>query len=61
LEKKIIAYVTIHYLSVHKSLQDIDNTWHKGQAKETGEKLAGLAHDVLKMTPEDIRRIVALK
>jgi len=26
--KKIIAYVTLHYLHVHKSLKTIDDDWH---------------------------------
>ena len=61
LEKKVIAYITTHFLSVHKSLQDIDNTWHKGSHKETGNKLASLGHEIIKMTPEELRELVALK
>lgn len=59
LEKKIIAYLALHFLSVHKTLQDVDNSWHKASYKQTGNQLAALGHQLIKLTSEDIRRLVA--
>ena len=38
LEKKIIAYVTLHFLAVHKWLVDLDDTWHAGDYYQVGWK-----------------------
>jgi hypothetical protein len=46
-EKKIIAYVTLHYFTVHKWLVDCDDTWNAGKYYDTGFKGAGYLHQIL--------------
>ena len=47
LEKKIIAYVTLHYLEVHKWLGDLNNNWKAGKYYEVGFGAATYGHKVL--------------
>ena len=47
LEKKIITYVTTHYLSVHKSLGDWDKEWSSGKYFAVGSDIAKFGHHVL--------------
>jgi len=44
---KLIAYVTLHYLHVHKALKQIDSDWHAGNFKAVGTEGGQLAHDML--------------
>lgn len=46
-EKKLIAYVTLHYLAVHKWLIDCDDAWNSGKYYDTGFKAAGYFHQIL--------------
>jgi len=47
LEKKIIAYVTLHYLEVHKTLGDLNTSWKAGKYYDTGFNAAVFGHKVL--------------
>jgi len=46
IEKKLIAYLTLHYLTVHKWLVDCDDTWNAQKYYETGFKGAGYLHNI---------------
>ena len=54
IEKKIITYVTLHYLTVHKWLGDVDDTWHAGNYYQVGYKGATYAHNVLGLSDEEV-------
>jgi hypothetical protein len=60
IEKKVIAYVTLHYLTVHKWFGDLNTEWKAGKYYQTGFDAAGYGHKVLDLTPEEIRKIIAL-
>ena len=47
IEKKIIAYVTLHYLEVHKWLGDLNNNWKAGKYYQVGFDGATYGHKVL--------------
>lgn len=47
LEKKIIAYVTLHYLEVHKTLGDLNSSWKAAKYYQTGFSAAAFGHKVL--------------
>jgi hypothetical protein len=50
----VIAYVTLHYLEVHRTLGDLNNSWKGGRYFEVGYNGATFGHKVLGLTPEDI-------
>ncbi len=52
LEKKIITYVTLHYLEVHKWLGDLNNNWKGAKYYQTGFDAAGYGHKVLGLSEE---------
>lgn len=54
LEKKIIAYVTLHYLAVHKDLGNANNLWKGGKYYQTGFDLATLGHKVIGISLSEI-------
>lgn len=54
IEKKIITYVTLHYLTVHKWLGDLDDTWHAANYYQVGFKGATYAHNVLGLSVEEL-------
>ncbi len=56
LEKKVIAYVTLHYLTVHKWFGDLNNLWKAGKYYQTGFDGAGYGHKVLGITIADIAK-----
>ena len=58
IEKKVIAYVTLHYLQVHKWFITLNDEWKGAKYYQTGFDGATYAHTVLGITPEDIRRLV---
>jgi len=60
LEKKVIAYVTLHYLTVHKWFGDLNTEWKGGKYYQVGFDGAGYGHKVLNLTPEEIRKLIAL-
>ena len=47
IEKKVISYVTLHYLEVHKSLGEINNDWKGAKYYQAGYSGAVLGHKVL--------------
>lgn len=61
IEKKVIAYVTLHYLSVHKWLGEINDAWKAGKYYDAGQKGATYAHNILGITEEDIRKIISIE
>ena len=61
LEKKIIAYVTLHYLTVHKWLGIANDDWKAKKYYDAGKELQKDAHEILKITPEDIRQIISVE
>jgi len=46
-EKKVITYVTLHYLAVHKWLGDVDSDWHAGKYYQVGWKGGEEGHLIL--------------
>jgi len=52
IEKKVIAYVTLHYLTVHKWLVDVDDTWHAANYYQVGFKGATYGHSILGLSEE---------
>jgi hypothetical protein len=49
IEKKIITYVTLHYLAVHKWLGDVDSDWHAAKYFQVGQKAGEEGHLMLGM------------
>jgi len=52
IEKKVITYVTLHYLTVHKWLVDVDDTWHAANYYQVGFKGATYGHNILGLSEE---------
>jgi hypothetical protein len=52
IEKKVIAYVTLHYLEVHKWLGDLNNNWKAGKPYQVGYDAGTYGHKVLGMIGE---------
>jgi CRISPR/Cas system-associated endonuclease Cas3-HD len=57
LEKKIIAYVTLHYLEVHGWFGSLNNNWKAGKAYQVGFDGASYGHKVLGITPTDVAKL----
>lgn len=47
LEKKVATYVTLHYLTVHKWLGDLNDEWKAGKYNQFGQDAAKDAHQIL--------------
>lgn len=47
IEKKVIQYVTLHYLTVHKWLGDLNTEWSSGKYYQFGFDAAKYGHTVL--------------
>ena len=47
IEKKIIAYATLHYLTVHKWLVSLNDLWQGGKYYQVGYDTAGYLHAML--------------
>jgi hypothetical protein len=54
LEKKVIAYVTLHYLTVHKWLGSLNDNWKAAKYYQVGYDAATYGHTVLGMSEEKI-------
>jgi len=61
IEKKVITYVTLHYLSVHKWLGEVDSDWHSAKyyqvgwkAGEEGHQILGMGYDIPTLTDKEI-------
>ncbi len=50
IEKKVIAYVTLHYLEVHRWFGQLNDEWKAGKYYQTGFDAAGYGHKVLGLT-----------
>ena len=57
LEKKVIAYVTLHYLTVHKWFGDLNTEWKAGQAYKTGYDAGTYGHTVLGMAVKIMKNL----
>lgn len=57
IEKKVIAYATLHYLEVHKWFGDLNNNWKAGKFYQVGFEGAGYLHKVLGITPATIAKL----
>ena len=57
IEKKVIAYVTLHYLEVHKWLGDLNNNWKGGKYYQTGFDAGTYGHKVLGITLSYIAKL----
>ena len=47
LEKKVIEYITLHYLTVHKWFGDLDKNWKGGKPYQVGYDAASHGHSIL--------------
>ena len=56
LEKKVIAYVTLHYLQVHKWLGNLNDEWKAGKYYQTGFDGATYGHSIIGVTSEEVMR-----
>lgn len=54
MEKKIIAYLTLHYLTVHKWIGDLNNNWKAGKFYQVGFDAAAHGHTVVGLSLEEI-------
>ena len=52
LEKKVIAYVTLHYLTVHKWLGDLNTEWKAGKYYQTGYDAGKDGHNIIGLKSE---------
>ena len=43
----MIAYVTLHYLEVHKTLGDLNKDWKAGKYYQTGYDAGAFGHKIL--------------
>jgi hypothetical protein len=50
IEKKVISYVTLHYLTVHKWLGDLNTEWKAGKYYQVGFDAAKDGHVILGMS-----------
>lgn len=54
IKKEVITYVTLHYLTVHKWLGELDDLWHKNSFFQVGFKAATYGHNVLGISGNEI-------
>ncbi len=52
IQKKVIAYVTLHYLTVHKWLGGLNDNWKAAKYYQVGYDAASYGHTVLGVTVE---------
>jgi hypothetical protein len=45
--KKVITYVTLHYLEVHGELGKLDNDWKAGNYQQVGQEAGNYGHKIL--------------
>ena len=50
IEKKVVTYITLHYLTVHKWFGDLNNDWKAAKYYQVGYNAASDAHQVLGAT-----------
>ncbi len=54
IEKKVIAYVTLHYLTVHGWLGSLNTQWSSGKNYQVGYDAGKYGHTVLGLTEESV-------
>jgi hypothetical protein len=54
IEKKVLAYVALHYLEVHGWLGSLNNNWKAGKYYQVGFDGAGYGHKILGLSKSDI-------
>ena len=47
IEKKVLTYVTLHYLEVHKQVCDLSDLYKAGKYKDVGTQGGAYAHKIL--------------
>jgi hypothetical protein len=57
IEKKVIAYVTFHYLEVHGWLGSLNTNWKAAKYYQVGFDGAGYGHKVLGATQETVKQL----
>ena len=57
IEKKIIAYVTLHFLDAHKFAGDLNEEFKAGKFYQVGFDLAAYTHKILGLTPAMIKQL----
>ena len=57
IEKKVLAYVSLHYLTVHKWLGDLNNNWKGGKYYQVGFDAASHGHEILGLTIAEIAHL----
>jgi len=57
IEKKVVSYVTFHYLEVHGWLGSLNTLWSSGKYYQTGFDAATYGHKVLGITAEVISNL----
>ena len=56
IEKKVIAYVTLHYLEARKWVGGVNDEWIAGKYFDVGNDVANYGHKILGITPQDIAK-----
>lgn len=57
IEKKVISYVTLHYLTVHKWLGGLNDNWKAAKYYQVGFDAATYGHTVLGVTIEELPQL----
>ncbi len=57
IEKKLIAYATLHYLEVHKWMGGLNDDWKAAKYYKVGNDGAGYLHKALGITPAAIAQL----
>jgi len=58
IEKKVIAYVTLHYLTVHKWLGDLNTEWKAAKYYQVGYDAAKDGHVILGLSAEKVASVI---
>ena len=58
IEKKVIAYIGLHYLTVHKWLGDLNSEWKAGKPYQVGFDAAAHGHTILGLTEEEVSKML---
>ena len=54
IEKRVLTYVTLHYLEVHKQVCDLSDLWKSGKYQDVGTQGGAYAHKILGVTMKEI-------
>ena len=61
IEKKVLAYVSLHYLTVHKWLGDLNSNWKGGKYYQVGYDAASHGHTILGITLAEIAKMRSIQ